>query len=440
MTVPERPTTSIPVRRKLMYGLVIVIAFFVLLEIGLRLVGYTGETRSTTALEVYGDPPKPFTLKPGPDGTKTVSTNTAETFRPGTFLIPKPPGEQRVFCFGGSATFGSQVTTEETYSPRLQKQLQNRLDDSDSKVNVINLGRPALESFRIKHLVKEIIDGFEADLLVLYTGHNDYINVLRIDDILTIEKLSRTSLKRRLKIIRLLSPSRVFQLLEQLVWASRRTLEKTITYDEYVQAKRQVFRMAEAGFKDNIEDIILMARKADIPVLLCTVASITYGCPPFNSALPGKLSHSDWGALLDLNDQIVFRLWQNRPQEAVEIAQTTLQINPRNAHLLYLYGSALFNSGRFDEAKAALQSARDEDISGRRAPGNVNRILKELVQLYSIPLADIERAFQDRCRNGIIDDSLFIDPIHPSPEGHRVIAETLAKTIIDSGILSVRDR
>ena len=80
-------------------------------------------------------------------------------------------------------------------------------------------------------------------------------------------------------------------------------------------------------------------------------------------------------------------------------------------------------------------AARDQDLSGWRAPGRINRFLRHLAAEASLPLADIEAALETRSRAGLLDKTFFLDSIHLNPEGHAVAAEVLGTTIVEAGLL-----
>jgi lysophospholipase L1-like esterase len=83
----------------------------------------------------------------------------------------------------------------------------------------------------------------------------------------------------------------------------------------------------------------------------------------------------------------------------------------------------------------STKRARDEDLSGWRAPSRVNDFLRRLAREHRLPLVDLEKAFEARARQGIIDRALFADSIHPNHAGHTLVAETIARTLADAGLL-----
>ena len=85
---------------------------------------------------------------------------------------PKPPGEIRVFCLGGSTTYGAEVPNRWTYP--------QQLDDlfHDPSVKVINAGVGGYRSTHLLHYYKKYIRPLQPDVITIYCGWNDYEDFL----------------------------------------------------------------------------------------------------------------------------------------------------------------------------------------------------------------------------------------------------------------------
>ena len=101
---------------------------------------------------------------------ETFSKNS-EGFRGPEFSKDKPDNTYRIIAVGGSTTFGSGVTDENTWPRILEKKLQNL---SESKnIEVINAGIGAITSFNESKLIKEKLIHYKPDLMIVYDGNND---------------------------------------------------------------------------------------------------------------------------------------------------------------------------------------------------------------------------------------------------------------------------
>jgi len=95
----------------------------------------------------------------------------SEGFRGPEFSKDKPDNTYRIIAIGGSTTFGSGVTNENTWPKILEKKLQN-LSES-KKIEVINAGIPGMNSFSESKLIKQQLIHYKPDLIIVYDGNND---------------------------------------------------------------------------------------------------------------------------------------------------------------------------------------------------------------------------------------------------------------------------
>jgi hypothetical protein len=92
-------------------------------------------------------------------------------FRGGSGPVPKPPGEFRIACIGGSTTYGSTVLApEEAYPARLEAELRRRTHQNIRVVNAGAAGWASLES--LINLETRVLD-LDPDLVIVYQNIND---------------------------------------------------------------------------------------------------------------------------------------------------------------------------------------------------------------------------------------------------------------------------
>lgn len=426
---PASEGVALPRWKKALLGACVVVGFFGLAEVALRVGGFGAETGRRAALEVYGESPDPFVLEPMGSGRQRCRV-AGEGFRPAEFECPKPQGEFRVFCFGGSTTAGYGVRAEEAFPAQLEALLMKPYPGR--RVRVINLGRDALESFRVRSLMGRVEASFEPDLLVVYCGHNDFINASRVTDVSRLAALSRDELERRAGLYRLVRQSRVFLLVERAVWAGRDAAKsRPVSADDFARTRRALFERAGAAYEVYMKDMTQGAAKARVPVVLCTVVSVSLGVPPFLSANDPELSYTDRAALQEYSNQMRHALMRGDREAAEAAGRLAITVDRTSAQALYDYGVTLAALGRGDEAREFLSRARDEDLSGWRAPSRVNEFLRRLSAAEGAALADVERAFEARSPLRVVDRQFFLDSIHPNAAGHRVIAETAAQAVAE---------
>lgn len=81
-------------------------------------------------------------------------------------------GNLRILTLGDSNTYGLYLPAEDSYPAQLEK-LWNQ-QHPDRPVEVINLGYPGTNSFRLLSNLPEILNTFQPDLVLLLIGFNDF--------------------------------------------------------------------------------------------------------------------------------------------------------------------------------------------------------------------------------------------------------------------------
>jgi hypothetical protein len=110
-------------------------------------------------------------------------------------------------------------------------------------------------------------------------------------------------------------------------------------------------------------------------------------------------------------------------------------LNPRHAGVNYHLGTCLGKLGRFDEARASYIRARDEDICALRATEAIHAAILDVAEETRTPVVDARRIFASRAGDGIPGDELLLDHVHPSFEGHQIIADAVLREMVTAGLL-----
>ncbi|MEK7686441.1 MAG: SGNH/GDSL hydrolase family protein [Verrucomicrobiota bacterium] len=137
---------------------------FLLLELGVRLMGYGN-------VEIYeADPLLYWRNKPNQNRRTTVERKPVHINSQGTrgpeFSLQKPANTIRILTLGDSITFGWGLSEPETYSGLLEKHLQEALGPA-KKVEVINAGVNSWSYAQMYAFFRDRALSYEPDFVVL---------------------------------------------------------------------------------------------------------------------------------------------------------------------------------------------------------------------------------------------------------------------------------
>lgn len=220
---------SIPLYKKLLYSLLIVLIFFLLLEGTLRLFGfrYQSNQGSNPRREefwkrkgVQQDPTLPWSWMPIPNAPCYITTEPGLYFnslgyRGPVFQEKKAADTLRIVCMGDSCTLGWGVHDDETYCHLLQELLQRRFKKN---IETINAGVLGYASSQGLHQLQTRILDLKPDLIIVSYNWNDHSAAISMDSMQTNDKslpdreLPRAGLLYR--VGRDLSLLRTFQLMQ----------------------------------------------------------------------------------------------------------------------------------------------------------------------------------------------------------------------------------
>ncbi|MFP6751614.1 MAG: SGNH/GDSL hydrolase family protein, partial [Pirellulaceae bacterium] len=190
-------------RKKFIFALLVTGCFFLVLEILLALAGISPLIDQQDPLVGFAES-LPLFVEDEENPTRLVTaTNKLAYFNPQSFPATKAAGTRRIFCLGGSTTHGRPYDDRTSFAGWLREFLP--LADPAQHWEVINAGGVSYASYRVAAVSEQLLD-LEPDLLIIYTGHNEFL-----------EELSYPELKNRSRLVKqatlLAARSRVFTLL-----------------------------------------------------------------------------------------------------------------------------------------------------------------------------------------------------------------------------------
>jgi tetratricopeptide (TPR) repeat protein len=370
------------------------VLFFVLLELGLRLFNYGVDNRQWAEMGSYR------ILNPNVAHRYFYNTGSYPYSIQDIFLVNKPAKAFRVFVLGESSAAGYPYMPNGSFSRYLQQRLESMYPDYT--IEVVNLGITAINTYTIRDLMPGILDQ-KTDLVVIYTGHNEYYGALGVGSVETLGN-SRFFVNMALYLNRF----KTFELLRDVIRSvkgsvapsegekTEGTLMSRIAKNQYIAYNSDVYKAGLKQFEGNMRDILQMAKDKNVPVILGTLASNLKDQKPFVSARNG-----------------------NYPA----------------ASEIFTKAQAEYGKGNYEKAKFLFKQARDLDELRFRAPEDVNTIIYKLASEYNCKLADFEKEFEQKSPNGIIGDNLMTDHLHPTIGGYFLMGNLVYNKIAELNLL-----
>lgn len=370
------------------------IIFLVVLEMFLRIVNYG---YNFDQWKDIGE--GKYTLNP--DIGKKYFTDSK--FAPSTgedeFDIHKKANAFRVFVLGESSAEGFPYSPMGSFARYVRRRLE--LVYPNTPIEVVNLGLTAISSYTLLDLLPGVLDQ-KPDLILIYTGHNEYYGALGVGSVQSFGS-SRTLIRLMLY----LNNFRTTQLVRNSfhwvlsLFSSRNnadagTLMSNMAKDKYILLNSQLFNEGIEQFRENMTDILKLAKDRGVPVILGRLVSNLKDQKPFISVSTPGYQTAD---------------------QVYEEAENALTGN------------------RFTEADSLFKLAKDLDALRFRAPEKMNRIIDELGSEFHDPVVPIDSIFDAASPDGIVGDNLIVDHLHPNVKGYQLMGKAFYDCMAQEGYL-----
>ena len=382
-----------------------------------------------------------FIEKQGPDDSTAMVTakNKLVFFNSQRFVKDKSVDTYRIFCVGGSTTFGRPYNDTTSFCGWLRELLSK--SDSSHRWELINAGGISYASYRVALLMEELIR-YEPDLFIIYTGHNEFLERRTYSRIVEMPSsvrglgafFSRTRTYALGKYFSDVWDRRSFPQDDELTGEVETLLEKSvgpIAYHRDVELRSQILD----HYHFNLRRMIEMTRSVGADVILVTPASNLRDCSPFKSEHCHRLNAAErnrWDLLFEQANQSHEKGdWQN----ALSTIDQAARIDDQYAQLHFLRGQILSAMKCWGEAKAAFVRARDEDVCPLRALTPMRDIVMKVAEEQAVSFVDFAGLVEQRSDHAIPGRNIFLDHLHPTIKGNRLLALALLETMTEDRIV-----
>lgn len=412
------------------------------IEVSLRLLG-VGAERRHDPFAGFSNIVRMFDLEQRPDGTAVYRTSPARQTRGGeqVFLADKPANGFRAFVVGGSSAVGLPYGYDYAFAGWLDRRLEAELPDLE--IEVVNAAVPGYASRRILAVVEELA-GYEPDLLIVYSGHNElvarrfYAHLLDMDPVL-------------FRLWTAVASTRLYGVLSDLLGDAESRSGRTIDFeddDPFEQMfaagsrllserdREELEREASYGemlYRFNLEQMIRSARAAGARVMLLSLSQNYADWAPatrYHGREVGASELQRWRALVAEGEALAPR---DCPA-ALERWNRALAIDDEAADLHWRVASCLRELGRWQEARRHYRLASDRDAGAQGAPTHYNDLLRALAHEHDTLFFDVDALLEHASEHGLVGDDFFVDMLHPNLRAHLLIAEAVGDALAAEGI------
>ncbi len=378
-----------------------------------------------------------------PTDRLTTAKNKQKHFNSQQFPKKKAKDTYRIFCLGGSTTYGRPYNDKTSFCGWLREMLPEA--DPSRTWEVINAGGISYASYRVSVLMEELSQ-YEPDLFIVYSGHNEFLERRTYPRLIEMPK-STMAFGTKLRRLRSYTVAR------RIGTSLRKSGAQMDAGKDYLPAEVDAMLDFANGpwayerddmlrgqvldhYRYNLLRMTDIARDVGARVLFVTTPVNLRDSTPFKSTNSEGLNEDElrqWEALVEQwGEAQSAKQWN----EALAALDAAAGIDDRHARLHFQRGKTLQALGDHGKAKASFERAVDEDVCPLRALPAMTAILREVAKERESLLVDFVSWADNNAEDGIPGADLFLDHVHPTIESNRQLALMLMESMEDDGIVS----
>jgi tetratricopeptide (TPR) repeat protein len=368
-----------------------------------------------------------------------TAKNKTDTFNPQQFPATKAKNAFRIFCMGGSTTYGHPYRDPTSFCGWLRASLPKA--DPSRDWQLINCGGISYASYREALLMEELVK-YQPDLFIVLSGQNEFLEHRTYSQIITMPPAVRglAGLAAHTRVFaavkaatdRLKSRPRDPSNVSVLAGEVKPLLEGGVGLEVYHRDDELTERIVE-HFRFNLARMVDIAHSVGAKVIFVTPPSNLRDCSPFKSENRVELGEAEirrWQGLMSAAERAyTAQDWSG----VLSVIDQANAIDGRFAMAHYLRGHALWELGRFAEAKDAFVRAKDEDVCPLRALTSIVDGVRQVASQRNVPLVDFVQMVDQLSEHQTPGDDWFLDHVHPTIEGNRRLALSLIDVMTRNG-------
>lgn len=381
-------------------ALLLPFALLLLLELLLRLIG-------------YGQDYALFIDAPDHPGYRMMNPNVSEKYfatpenatlgNRELFAAEKDSSTFRIFVLGASTGLGYPYLHNGSFHRWLHYRLVHEVPEVNFEI--INLSLTAVTTYTLLDFARQLVD-YEPDAVLVYAGHNEYYGTLGVG---STSRLGNSPTLVRAMIW--LRDFRLMQLISNAVAGLRRSLAgapdlrtnlmQRLAAEQAIPLGSKLYARGVAQYETNLNDLLEVLDKRQIPVLLSNLVSNEKDLPPFVS--------------------------DSSEQEMSAAAQ-------------FEQGQRAYAQEKFGEAKEYFGQAKERDQLRFRAPEAMNTVVERLAERYPfVHLVDAQAGWAAHSPHGIFGQETLLEHVHPNLSGYALLSDAFYQALRREGLVAVSD-
>lgn len=432
--------------RNLLFTIIIVTGFFAITEFILGIAGVQPLLLTEDPLVGFADNIPQFIKTTRKDGVEMYVTpkNKLNMFNFQAFPVNKSENTYRIFCLGGSTTYGRPYTDRLSFCGWLRAYLHAA--DPATNWEVINAGGISYASYRVARMMNELRN-YQPDLFIVYSGQNEFLEQRSYD---ALQKLPAWVINLDAR----LSGTRLYSAMKRTLDALRSaTNEISVKRDELSGEVDEILNhtMGPESYSrdDNLrQEVILhyrlnlirmskIADSADADIIYIRPVANLRDMSPFKSE---HRNNMDLDTLLQWQTLYRHALQlqrEGKPDEALAKFRKALRLDDRYADLHFRIGLLLFTQHHYEKAEASFIRAIEEDVAPLRILPSMQQIVTDVADAEDAPLIDfqamLKSVYREKYGHTVFGKEYFTDHVHTSYEGYDLLGMALFNQLVTQG-------
>ncbi|MFH1761808.1 MAG: tetratricopeptide repeat protein [bacterium] len=433
--------------KKILFAIIAFLLFLCLTESVLSVCGLNPIVKTLDPFVGFTSLNPLFKEKKETNGRVYLSTaeNKLSYFNYQSFPAEKAENTFRIFCMGGSVTYGRPYDDLTSFCGWLREFL-NAADNS-RKWEVINCGGISYASYRITILMEELIK-HKPDLFIVYSGNNEFLEKRTYKEIIEMSpvliNLSGIMDKTRIFTAMKLLINKIFKSRQnkaedryEMAGEVNTLLDNSVGPSSYTRNMEVQSRILN-HFRFSLGRMAKIASSAGAKIFFIVPGTNLKDCQPFKSENRADLSEEEkrmWYACYFQGKSLEA---QKEFEKALKFFRKALDMDNSYAELWYKFGKALYSLKRFDEAEAAFKEALDRDICPLRALTDMEEIIITAAQSNKAHLINYADLLKQKSikefGHKIPGNEYFLDHVHPTISANRVLSLAIMDKLIELSI------